>query len=574
MKRIIVTLLVLLINKINAQNEINAKIDWFKDKVDSKIEILGVVNNQIIGILKEDNSITYVKISENGVVSKKAKLPYKFDEEKYSYLNTILTKNGILVLIKENREKELAKEEEEKKKKEAEDIRKGKSKEQIEKNKADLIRKKIDPRNKEKIKKFNDSIRELRLENLSEVKKEKIKKEKELILGINIGTELNVNNKPIKVKGITVKEKIKYYANYTFSNDSTKILVYNQLRTGINEQLRYSFSVIDNNLTNKEIDSVFEIPMLMVNPAKVKFSTLYMDNNNNIVGFFREIREIENNNSRFFFKTLIFDNIQYKPRAFDIDFEGSMIDNIEVFPQENNKYYVVGFLAGIKKGVKFSGKASAMKNEVFLAELNSEQKTYKKIFQTNVDALYPYNNLKITNYMPYKAESLYETNNDFTIIAHQINKKTKINTINPGEEINYDDKNIFYGDVSIIKVNKKGILTFNGSISKYQSPLNKNQMMLYTYRNDKLYSIFEDNISNVEVDYEVDPWTTIRNNERKNLDKSLYITSLDSDRKIIKESLYDYKKNSNRIILKKSIRIKNNTFLLIGENSIGKLTIN
>ena len=124
-----------------------------------------------------------------------------------------------------------------------------------------------------------------------------------------------------------------------------------------------------------------------------------------------------------------------------------------------------------------------------------------------------------------------------------------------------------------MKVNKKGVLTYTGNISKFQSPINKNSMMLYTYRNDKLITIFEDNILNIDVDTHIDPWTSIRNNESKDLDKALYITSIDDNRVLLKNPIYEYKKNPQRAIINKSIKINNNTFMLIGNSNIGKLTI-
>jgi hypothetical protein len=553
----------------------NTKIEWYKDKLDTNVEILGVVNQQTIGIINENNSISYIKISNNGEISKKVKLPFKFDNIKFTYLNTIISNNSVIVLIKENMEKELLKIEQEKIKKENEDKKKEKEKRLDDITRLNVLKNKYGSKNKEALKKIFDSIREAKIAIIEKNKIEKIKRETELILAINIGTELNVDKKPFKIKGITIKDRIKKFGNYSFSNDSTKILIYNQYHTGNNDQLKFSFSIVDQGITNVEQDTIFEIPMLMVSPEKTKFSKLYLDNNNNIMGIFRQIRSIENNNSNFFYKTLIFDKEIFKPRAFDIDYDGDIIDNLEVFPQENNKYLFVGFLAGIKKGVKFSGKASVKKNEVFVAEVNTEQKTYTKIFNTNIDALYPYNNLKIINYMPYKAENIYINNkNEYVIITHQINKKTKTNIITPGEDIDYDNKNFFYGDVSIIKVNKKGVLNYSASISKYQSPSNVNPMMLYTYRNNILYAIYEDNIINKEVDFEIDPWTTIRNNETKNLDKSLFISSIEENKNLLKEMIYDYKKISNRVIIKQSVKLNNNTFLLIGNNGLGKLTIN
>lgn len=565
--------LLVLLTFISVKSQ-TAKIDWYKEKIDDKTEILGNVKNETFGLINDGENISYTKISSNGTVTKKAKLPFKFNNIDYTYINTILTKNSVIVLIKENREKEILKLEKEKLKKEQEEKAKGVTKEYDEKLKLINLRKKIGPKNKEGLKKLNDSIREARLEIQNKIKQDKINEEKEIILAINMGLELNVTNKPIKIKGITTKDKIKKYGLYSFSNDSTKILIYNQFQNSLNEQIKFSFTIINDNLSVKEKDTVFEIPMLMVSPEKTKFNKLYLDNNNNILGIFKEIRSIENNNSNFFYKTLIFDNITYKPRAFDIDSEGDIIDNLEIFPQDNNEFLLVGFLAGIKKGIKFSGKASVRKNDVFLSKINSEQKTLTKIFNTNIDALYPYNNLKITNYMPYKAEYISKNSKgEYVIIAHQINKKSKTNTINPGEEINYDSNNIFYGDISIIKVNKKGILTYNASISKYQSPVNKNPMMLFTYKNEKLITIFEDNIINNDVDTHIDPWTSIRNNENKPLDKALFITSVDENRVISKNPIYEYKKNPQRAIIKKSIKLNNNTFLLIGNNNIGKLTI-
>jgi hypothetical protein len=565
--------LLVLLTFISVKSQ-TVKIDWYKEKIDDKTEILGNVKNETIGLIKDGENISYTKISSNGTVTKKVKLPFKFNNIDYTYINTILTKNSVIVLIKENREKEILKLEKEILKKEQEDKAKGVTKEYDEKLKLNNLRKKINPKNTEGLKKLNDSIRKARLEKQDKIKQDKINEEKEIILAINIGLELNVTNKPIKIKGIKTKDKIKKYGLYSFSNDSTKILIYNQFQNSLNEQIKFSFTIINENLSAKEKDTLFEVPMLMVNPEKTKFSKIYLDNNNNILGVFKEIRSIENNNSNFFYKTLIFDNITFKPRAFDIDYEGDIIDNLEIFPQENNEFLLVGFLAGIKKGIKFSGKASVRKNEVFLSKLNSEQKTLTKIFNTNIDALYPYNNLKITNYMPYKSEYITENSKgEYVIIAHQINKKSKTNTINPGEEINYDNNNIYYGDVSIIKINKKGILTYNASISKYQSPANKNPMMLFTYKNEKLITIFEDNLINNDVDTHVDPWTSIRNNENKPLDKALFITSVDENRVILKNPLYEYKKNPQRASIKKSIKLNNNTFLLIGNNNIGKLTI-
>ena len=122
-------------------------------------------------------------------------------------------------------------------------------------------------------------------------------------------------------------------------------------------------------------------------------------------------------------------------------------------------------------------------------------------------------------------------------------------------------------------INKKGVLTYTGNISKFQSPINKNSMMLFTYRNDKLITIFEDNVLNIDVDTHIDPWTSIRNNESKDLDKALYITSIDDNRVLLKNPIYEYKKNPQRAIINKSIKINNNTFMLIGNNNIGKLTI-
>ncbi|MFY7811598.1 MAG: hypothetical protein ACOVQ2_07695, partial [Flavobacterium sp.] len=115
--------------------------------------------------------------------------------------------------------------------------------------------------------------------------------------------------------------------------------------------------------------------------------------------------------------------------------------------------------------------------------------------------------------------------------------------------------------------------TYTGNISKFQSPINKNSMMLFTYRNDKLITIFEDNVLNIDVDTHIDPWTSIRNNESKDLDKALYITSIDDNRVLLKNPIYEYKKNPQRAIINKSIKINNNTFMLIGNNNIGKLTI-
>lgn len=564
---------IILISYVTCYSQ-TTKIDWYKEKIDPKTEILGNVNNETFGIIEDGETVSYIKISSNGTTTKKVKLPFKFDKKEYTYLNTILTKNSVIVLIKFDRAKEIAELEKEKIKKEQEDKKKGKTNDYDEKLKLNNLRKKIGPKNKEGLKKLNDSLKEARLIKITKAKDDKINQEKEVILGINIGTELNVLNKPVKIKGIKQNEIIKKYGMYSFSNDSTKILIYNQFQTSINEQIKFSFTILNNNLTGKEKDTLFEIPMLMVLPEKTKFSKLYIDNLNNIFGIFKEIRNIEDNNSNFFYKTLIFDNKLYKPRGFDIDFEGDIIDNLEVFPQENNKFLLVGFLAGIKKGIKFSGKASVRKNEVFLSELNSELKTYKSIFNTNIDALYPYNNLKITNYMPYKAEYVTINNKgEYVIIAHQINKKTKNNTINPGEEIDYDNNNIFYGDVSIIKINKKGVLTFSSSISKYQSPNNKNPMMLYTYRNNKLIAIYEDNTLNIDVDTQVDPWTSIRKNETKDLEKNLYITSIDENRVLVKNIVYEYKKNPQRAIIKNSIKLNNNTFLLLGNNNIGKLTV-
>ncbi len=571
MKKLLqITIICLSIN-LHAQT---AKIEWYKDKTDDKIEILGNVNNETIGIIEDGENISFQKISSNGNVSKKTKLPYKFNKIDYTYINTILTKNSVIVLIKENKEKENIKNGEENRKKEEIEYKKKKIKEFDEKLKINNIRKKIGTKDKAKLKIFQDSIRESRLLKNEKNKEIILNKEKDVILAINIGVNFNVTNKPFKIKGITTKENIKKFGLYSFSNDSTKVLIYNQYHTNLNDQLKFSFTIIDENFTKKEKDTLFEVPMLIVDPIKNKFSKLYIDNNNNILGVFKEIRSIENNNSNFYFKALIFDNLTFKPRAFNVDYEGDIIDNLEIFPQDNNKFFAVGFLAGIKKGLKFQGKASVKKNEVFISEINTEQKTLTNIIKTNIDVLYPYNNLKISNYMPYKAEYININNNgDFEIIAHQINKKTKTNTINPGEEIDYDNKSIFYGDVSMIKINKKGILTYSTSISKFQSPQNLNPLMLYTYRKNNLITIFEDNQINIDVDTHIDPWMTIRNNENKNLDKALFITSVDDNRVLLKNIIYDYKKEPNRAIIKKSYKLNNNTFLLVGNNNIGKLTI-
>jgi hypothetical protein len=354
------------------------------------------------------------------------------------------------------------------------------------------------------------------------------------------------------------------FADYRFSKDSTKVLVYSGLKQRRKDPFEMVFKIYDNTFQKLLFNKNVQLPFLSKKIYAVDFRIDNFENIYILARVEKERDEREDDYSKFCYKIFII-NKGDDIKEIKLDYKNNNISSIGLIPGDNDTFICSGFLRDISNSF-FARRKNIVTNEFFNCIIDCKTGTVKSSNVIELEGLYPEKLRSEEDYVPYYVRSVYSRKDGgFVIVAEQY----KIIIIQTQK---YTTERVYYCDVACININSKSEVETVSRIPKYQ--LNAaNPSIFSTYYNDETYIIYEDVEKNIEASDDKEIKRSSQSLFSSDSKNALFVATIKKDGSITKDILFSYKGTSIRPRIGSMLRVDKNKIILNAYDTLGVLEI-
>ena len=389
------------------------------------------------------------------------------------------------------------------------------------------------------------------------------------------------NNDMKKVAEIDFSENSKFnsgYFNFQLSNDSTKLLVYNDLPYNPKEREKFGLTVL-----NKHMDLLWEKNVtLPYNDDLFDITSFKVDNNGNsyILGKKYEDtkKEKKDNNPNYNFLVLSYTNNGTTFNEYPVNLGDKYITDMEISVNDNKDIICGGFYTTVDRGQNniFTNPQRNIEGSFFF-KVDGESKTIKNQSFQKFDISF------ITEYMKEnKKEKLEEKAEENETIELPHYELKDIIMKDDGGAVLIAEQNYFrsytvsnlgvsqtnyiydYNDIIVVNIAPNGEILWSKKIPKSQHSVNDEgywSSFALSVVGDNLHFIYNDNPENLTYD----GTSRLKPVRFNNSSTVVVLLTLDKDGNQTKEALFNNKDIDIIIRPKVSEQISKNEMILFGQ---------
>lgn len=353
------------------------------------------------------------------------------------------------------------------------------------------------------------------------------------------------------------------------SPDSTKVVVYNELKGRKKDPSTMSFKVYNSTFTEVILDKSVQLP---IRSSKFSTESIDVDNLGNVyvlAKVYKEKDEKVKGQSDFYYKLVVITK-EDKAKEFDFDYPEKEIESIDVIPGENNTMICTGFLKILNSGFFGKGKKTLISDEMFSANIDCATLTLKSSKKYELEGLYPEKPKKAEDYVPYKVRNIFQRKDGGSVVvAEQYKLVVVTRSSQYGTTTTYY---YYFCDVAVININSKSEVESVSKMPKYQMNAG-NPSIITTYYNDKVYIVYEDLEKNADAENDKETKRSTKSMFSSSSKNALFLLTVAPSGEMKKEVIYSYKESKIRPRILTSRVASKNEIILNADDQIGVLKI-
>jgi hypothetical protein len=393
------------------------------------------------------------------------------------------------------------------------------------------------------------------------------KEDKNYLYGAVTDLKLNTEDKTFVLD--EANEDAIAFGSRRISPDSTKIMIYNEIKGKRKDPSILNFKVYDASFKDVLLNKSAELPIKAKN-----FSTenIGVDNLGNVfvlAKVYKEKKEKEKGQSLFYYKLIVF-NKEDAPKEFDFDYPNKDIESIDIIPGENNTLMCTGFLKILDKSFFGTGKKSLISDEIFTSIIDCKTLALKSANNYQLEGLYPEKVKKSEDYVPYKVRNIfYRKDGGSVIVAEQYKLVVVHHYSKYGTTTSYK---YYYCDIATINIDNKSEVESVSKMPKYQ--LNAgNPSIISTYFEGTTYIVYEDLEKNVDAENDKETKRSTKSLFSSSSKNALFLLSIAPSGEMKKEIIYSFKDSEIRPRILTSMVNNENEIILNADDQIGVLRV-
>lgn len=394
------------------------------------------------------------------------------------------------------------------------------------------------------------------------------KADKDILLGSFTDMNLTTSDKTLVLD--EADEKALNFGLRNISPDSTKVVVYNELKGKKKDPSTLNFKVYNSDFTQVILDKSTQLP---IRSSKFYTQSVDVDNLGNVyvlAKVYKEKEEKAKGQSEYYYKLVVI-NKDNKPKEFDFDYPEKEIESIDVIPGQNNTMICTGFLKILNSGFFGKGKKTLISDEMFSANIDCSTLTLKSSKKYELEGLYPDKPKKAEDYVPYKVRNIFQRNDGGSVVVAEQYKLVVVTSTS--QNGSYTRYYYYYCDIAIININSKSEIESVSKMPKYQMNA-ENPSIISTFYDNKVYIIYEDLEKNAEAQNDKETKRSTKSMFSSSSKNALFLLTVDASGEMKKEVIYSYKESKIRPKITSSMVISKNEIILNANDQIGVLKIN
>lgn len=399
------------------------------------------------------------------------------------------------------------------------------------------------------------------------IKENDRKNDKNFLIGAFTDMSLNTDEKTLILD--EANEDALNFGLKNISPDSTKVVVYNELKGRKKDPSTLNFKVYNSEFTQVILDKSAQLP---IKSSKFSTESINVDNLGNVyvlAKVFKEKDEKVKGQSEYYFKLIVF-NKDEKAKEFDFDYPEKEIESIDIIPGENNTMICTGFLKILNSGFFGKGKKTLISDEMFSANIDCKTITLKSSKKYELEGIYPDKPKKTEDYVPYKVRNIFQRKDGGSVVIAEQYKLNIVTTYSQyGAHTSYY---YYYCDIAIININSKSEVESVSKMPKYQMNA-ENPSILSTYYNGNAYIVYEDLEKNAEAMDDKETKRSTKSMFSSSSKNALFLLTVDSKGEMKKEIIYSYKESKIRPRILSSMVATPNEIMLNADDQLGVLKI-
>lgn len=391
------------------------------------------------------------------------------------------------------------------------------------------------------------------------------KEDKDMMYAAITDFDLNTNDKTFVID--EANDNASSFALRSISPDSTKILVYTELKARKKEPSSLSLKVYNTNFTDVVMQKVVVLP---IKASKFDMHSIEVDNYGNVyvlAKIYKEKADRQKDQSEYSYKLFV-TAVNGADKEFDFDYPDRDIESIGIIPTENNTVTVSGFLKILNKGLFGKGKKTLISDELFSSVIDCRTLSLASANKFELEGLYPEQPKKNQDYVPYKVKNIfYKADGGTVLVAEQYKLIITTHTTQHGTSTTY---RYYYCDIAVIHINSKAEVVSVSKMPKYQ--LNAgNPSIQATHYNGNTYIIYEDLEKNADAENDKDTKRSTKKIFSSDSKNALFLLTVEPSGEMKKDIIYSYKESKIRPHIQSSVVISKNEIILNANDQIGVL---
>jgi hypothetical protein len=382
-------------------------------------------------------------------------------------------------------------------------------------------------------------------------------------------TDLNLKTRDKTIVIDEADEDAYPFGARSVSPDSTKVVVYNELKGKKKDPSTLNFKVYNNTFTEVLRNKSAQLPIKAKNFSTESVSVDNFGNVYILAKVYKEKDEKEKDQSKFYYKLIAFNNTD-SAKEFDFDYPNKDIESIDVIPGDNNTFICTGFLKILNSGFFGKGKKTLISDEMFSSIIDCKTLTLKSAKNYELEGLYPEKPKKAEDYVPYKVRDIFVRKDGGTVVVAEQYKLVIIHyRTQYGTNTTYK---YYYCDIAIININNKSEVESVSKMPKYQMNA-ENPSILSTYVDGTTYIVYEDLEKNAEAENDKETKRSTSSMFSSSSKNALFLLSVAPSGEMKKEIIYSYKDSKIRPSVLGSRVINRNEIMLNANDQVGVLSI-
>lgn len=354
----------------------------------------------------------------------------------------------------------------------------------------------------------------------------------------------------------------------SISPDSTKVLVYHQLRGRKKDPSSLNLKVYNSSFSEIIFEKSVSLP---IKSKDYSMESVTVDNIGNVYVLAKIVKdknEVEKDQSKYSYKLFTFGKAN-DSKEFDFDYPDRDIESIGLIPGENNTMIVAGFLKILNKGLFGKGKKTLISDELFTSAIDCKTQVLKFAKKVDLEGLYPEDLKKNSDYVPYAVKNIFYKEDGGAVLVAEQYKLVVVTTTTPqgGTTTSY---RYYYCDVAVVHMDNKGDVQSVSKLPKYQ--LNAgNPSILATYYNGNTYVIYEDLERNADAETDRDTKRSTKTMFSSDSKNALMLMTVNAMGEMDKQTIYSYKESKIRPSISNSRVVNKDEIILNAKDQIGVL---